>query len=156
MRTAIFPSYFHGKCLDAEGETPHGCPNPDCPVVCGTPGSMVHFYSVLKDIVYNTTRTILVKAAADVYEKGCPIKGKGLKSREDAAIDAGRLSRLRFGTTNGALQETTKREAVHCLDRSEMEKDLEESLDRTCGGIENGLPRCSWTKDMKAFILTFT
>jgi hypothetical protein len=116
---------------------------------------MVHFYSVLKDIVYNTTRTILVKAAADVYEKGCPIKGKGLKSREDAAIDAGRLSRLRFGTTNGALQETTKREAVHCLDRSEMEKDLEESLDRTCGGIENGLPRCSWTKDMKAFILTF-
>ena len=32
METAIFPSYFHGKCQQ-DGVDPPGCPNPDCPVV---------------------------------------------------------------------------------------------------------------------------
>ena len=36
MKTGIFPSYFHGKCLDGNGQEPAGCPDPDCPVVCGT------------------------------------------------------------------------------------------------------------------------
>ncbi|KAJ3002738.1 hypothetical protein NUW54_g5683 [Trametes sanguinea] len=55
MEKAIFPSYFHGKCLDAQGNEPAGCPNPDCPIVCGTPGSLVHFYSQLRFIAYNQT-----------------------------------------------------------------------------------------------------
>ena len=38
---------------------PKGCPNPDCPVVCGTPGSLVHFYPKLRYIVFNNTRHVL-------------------------------------------------------------------------------------------------
>ncbi|OJT07565.1 hypothetical protein TRAPUB_1588 [Trametes pubescens] len=55
METAIFPNFFHGKCLDAQGIEPDGCPNPDCPIVCGTPGSMVHYYSKLRFIAFNET-----------------------------------------------------------------------------------------------------
>ncbi|RPD61479.1 hypothetical protein L227DRAFT_574555 [Lentinus tigrinus ALCF2SS1-6] len=72
MEDAIFPSFFHGKCLDDDGNTPPGCPNPDCPVVCGTPGSMVHFYSKLRYIAFNQTYHLLEALAApgsDTYQK---------------------------------------------------------------------------------------
>lgn len=61
LETAIFPSYFHGKCqrFSKDGQNPPGCPNPDCPVVCGTPGSLVHFYSTLRFIAFNSTKTTL-------------------------------------------------------------------------------------------------
>ena len=71
METAIFPSYFHGKC-QRNGVDPAGCPNPDCPVVCGTPGSLVHFYPKLRYIAYNQTRALLADLAApgsQSYEK---------------------------------------------------------------------------------------
>ena len=61
MENAIFPSYFHGKCQQ-NGVDPPGCPNPDCPVVCGTPGSMVHFYPVLRQIAFNQTRALISNA----------------------------------------------------------------------------------------------
>ncbi|TRM63636.1 hypothetical protein BD626DRAFT_494931 [Schizophyllum amplum] len=71
MLTAIFPSYFHGKC-QRNGVEPPGCPNPDCPVVCGTPGSLVHFYSTLREIAVNQTQTLVMqtvqKNADDVVE----------------------------------------------------------------------------------------
>ncbi|KAL7277196.1 hypothetical protein ACG7TL_009044 [Trametes sanguinea] len=72
MEKAIFPSYFHGKCLDAEGNEPDGCPNPDCPIVCGTPGSLVHFYSQLRFIAYNETFHTLQALATpgtDAYQQ---------------------------------------------------------------------------------------
>ncbi|KAK0480746.1 hypothetical protein IW261DRAFT_1139485 [Armillaria novae-zelandiae] len=53
----IFPGYFHGKC-QVNGVDPPGCPNPDCEVVCGTPGSMVHHYQKLIEIVLNSTMTV--------------------------------------------------------------------------------------------------
>ncbi|TBU46704.1 hypothetical protein BD309DRAFT_887948 [Dichomitus squalens] len=59
MENGIFPSYFHGKCLDKNGNEPAGCPNPDCPVVCGTPGSMVHFFPKLRYIAFNQTLHLL-------------------------------------------------------------------------------------------------
>lgn len=71
MRTAIFPSYFHGKC-QRNGVDPPGCPNPDCPVVCGTPGSLVHFYPTLRFIAYNHTRSSLQRLCSpgnDAYER---------------------------------------------------------------------------------------
>ncbi|KAL1743522.1 hypothetical protein HDZ31DRAFT_40696 [Schizophyllum fasciatum] len=61
MRTAIFPSFFHGKCQQ-NGVDPPGCPNPDCPVVCGTPGSLVHFYPTLRQIAHNETVALLEEA----------------------------------------------------------------------------------------------
>ncbi|KAI9065219.1 hypothetical protein FKP32DRAFT_1647872 [Trametes sanguinea] len=72
MEKAIFPSYFHGKCLDAQGNEPAGCPNPDCPIVCGTPGSLVHFYSQLRFIAYNQTFHTLQALATpgtDAYQQ---------------------------------------------------------------------------------------
>ena len=59
MEAAIFPHYFHGKCLDAAGNEPAGCPNPDCPIVCGTPGSLVHFFPKLRYIAFNQTYHLL-------------------------------------------------------------------------------------------------
>ncbi|KZV75881.1 hypothetical protein PENSPDRAFT_680614 [Peniophora sp. CONT] len=38
---------FRGKYQQDDGE-PEGCPNPDCPVVCGIPGSLVDIYSTLR------------------------------------------------------------------------------------------------------------
>ncbi|KAI0718794.1 hypothetical protein C8T65DRAFT_716785 [Cerioporus squamosus] len=72
MEDAIFPSYFHGKCLDENGYTPSGCPNPDCPIVCGTPGSLVHFFSKLRYIAHNQTSHILQALATpgtDTYQQ---------------------------------------------------------------------------------------
>ncbi|KAI0355908.1 hypothetical protein OH77DRAFT_1424178 [Trametes cingulata] len=72
METAIFPSYFHGKCLDSQGNEPDGCPNPDCPIVCGTPGSLVHFYPKLRFIAYNQTYHLLQDLSApgtDTYKR---------------------------------------------------------------------------------------
>ncbi|VDC00193.1 unnamed protein product [Peniophora sp. CBMAI 1063] len=77
MEKAIFPSYFHGKCQQ-DGVEPEGCPNPDCPVVCGTPGSLVHFYSTLRFIAFNQTRTLL----QDIMSPGSP----GYQQLEDAVI----------------------------------------------------------------------
>ncbi|KAK0203701.1 hypothetical protein DFS33DRAFT_1333315 [Desarmillaria ectypa] len=54
----IFPKYFHGRC-QVNGVDPEGCPNPDCPVVCGTPGSLIHFYPILLEIVHNSTIALL-------------------------------------------------------------------------------------------------
>ncbi|OCH86320.1 hypothetical protein OBBRIDRAFT_797291 [Obba rivulosa] len=71
METAIFPNYFHGKCQQ-NGVDPPGCPNPDCPVVCGTPGSLVHFYSTLRYIAFNQTRHILnefMSPSSDIYRQ---------------------------------------------------------------------------------------
>ena len=56
MENTIFKTYFHGKCQDpVTNIDPPGCPNPDCPVVCGTPGSMVHFYPVFRYRAFNST-----------------------------------------------------------------------------------------------------
>ncbi|OBZ75379.1 hypothetical protein A0H81_04105 [Grifola frondosa] len=71
METAIFPGYFHGKCQQ-DGVDPPGCPNPDCPVVCGTPGSLVHFYPKLRYIAFNNTRYLmksLCTPGTDSYKK---------------------------------------------------------------------------------------
>ena len=43
VEQAFFPGLFHGKC-QRNGVEPAGCPNPSCPVICGTPGSIVYHY----------------------------------------------------------------------------------------------------------------
>ncbi|KAK0192601.1 hypothetical protein F5146DRAFT_1040623 [Armillaria mellea] len=66
----IFPGHFHGKC-QVNGVDPPGCPNPDCAVVCGTPGSLIHFYDDLLDIVFNSTATVcqnMTSPHSNVYQ----------------------------------------------------------------------------------------
>ncbi|KAK0238138.1 hypothetical protein EDD85DRAFT_1023264 [Armillaria nabsnona] len=66
----IFPGYFHGKC-QVNGVDPVGCPNPDCAVVCGTPGSLIHYYEKLLDIVCDSTTTVcqnMTSPHSNVYQ----------------------------------------------------------------------------------------
>ncbi|KAJ7104506.1 hypothetical protein B0H15DRAFT_810347 [Mycena belliarum] len=59
INMTIFPGFFHGKC-QVNGVDPAGCPNPDCPVVCGTPGSIVHYFDTFSELAYNATKDTLM------------------------------------------------------------------------------------------------
>lgn len=90
LEKAIFPSFFHGKCLDEDGNEPSGCPNPDCPIVCGTPGSLIHFYPKLRYIAFNETYHLLqalFDPSSEVY-----------KQVEDAVVAAANQSPQRRRT----------------------------------------------------------
>jgi len=179
MRTAIFPSYFHGKC-QRNGVDPPGCPNPDCPVVCGTPGSLVHFYPMLRFIAYNRTRSALRRLCSpgnDAYERveravvqttsGHHIRG-GERRRvpwfEYAVTGAG--GELGRGLAQGRnfsharTRETTRRNEESVKKQlKEIMAQVSGLLEKACGGHasedENALPNCSWEDAMKRYILTF-
>ncbi|KAI5122112.1 hypothetical protein M0805_002234 [Coniferiporia weirii] len=91
LETAIFPSYFHGKCqrFSKDGQDPPGCPDPDCPVVCGTPGSLVHFYPTLRFIAFNDTRDMmvrLVKPGQKTYEAVANLVSDAQKQKRNVAM----------------------------------------------------------------------
>ncbi|GJE88164.1 hypothetical protein PsYK624_042470 [Phanerochaete sordida] len=157
METAIFPSYFHGKCQQ-DGVDPPGCPNPDCPVVCGTPGSLVHFYGKLRYIAFNQTRyhlQTLATPGSDAY-----------KQVEQAVLDADgaktrRMIRIyeRSGPYGTVPSFLTKREDDTRTKLQDIMRNVGSMLLQTCGGSEdgetNGLADCSWEKAMKEYILSF-
>ncbi|ETW78087.1 hypothetical protein HETIRDRAFT_326012 [Heterobasidion irregulare TC 32-1] len=155
METAIFPSYFHGKC-QRNGVDPPGCPNPDCPVVCGTPGSLVHFYPKLRYIAYNQTRALLADLAApgsQSYEKV-----------ESAVMKAATMRRMvrwyRFGHPVAPnLPYVRKREENVKEGFKNIMAQVALLLEKSCGGRatddEGALSQCSWEAAMKEFILTF-
>ncbi|KAK7682209.1 hypothetical protein QCA50_014796 [Cerrena zonata] len=154
MENAIFPSYFHGKCLRG-GVTPPGCPNPDCDVVCGTPGSLVHFYPKLRYIAFDQTRRglqALSAPGADAYNQleqaVLDSVHQGSNSRRD-----GRLSRYGLSYARRSDDDDVRSQLRSIMD------DLPNIMERVCGGTgsgsTNGLPDCSWTSPMKEYILTF-
>ncbi|KAF7791009.1 hypothetical protein EIP86_001968 [Pleurotus ostreatoroseus] len=165
METAIFPSYFHGKCQQESlgGQDPPGCPNPDCPVVCGTPGSLVHFYGKLRYIAFNQTRHLLKTSAT-------PGQDSYMRSEQmvvDAAnAHAKRMLSMRMFYARAALDGTTpahewltaRADDVKTQFKQIMAQ-LEPLLLNVCGGSNNGetdgLPDCSWEDPMKAYILSF-
>ncbi|KAI0641562.1 hypothetical protein C8Q79DRAFT_1078055 [Trametes meyenii] len=155
METAIFPNYFHGKCLDSNGVEPAGCPNPDCPIVCGTPGSLVHFYPKLRYIAFNQTYHLLQALStpgSDTY-----------KRVEQAVVDAaspGHGERTSKSTSPKMLVPVfLKREQDIKNELKSILTQLRSLLGDACGANgsdeTNGLPECSWEQAMKDFILTF-
>ena len=73
MEHAIFPSFFHGKCLDSKGREPDGCPNPDCPIVCGTPGSLVQTDGTAIGVVsFANPHVGVVSSPSLLANKYCP------------------------------------------------------------------------------------
>ncbi|KAK2461253.1 hypothetical protein APHAL10511_006780 [Amanita phalloides] len=94
IQTAIF-NKFHGKCQRDEyapngtvskNIEPHGCPNPDCPVVCGTPGSLHHYFELVTRIVFKATTNLMQNMAApesDTYKEIEKGMGGGAKSRQE-------------------------------------------------------------------------
>ena len=158
LKTAIFPSFFHGKCLQ-DGHTPEGCPNPDCPVVCGTPGSLVHFYPKLRWIAFNATVHLLrtlSDPSSDTYHQV-----------EQRVMDVAHPHTRRmlkvyarsnpYGTTPMPLLMRKREEEIKTRLKQIMTK-IQPLLLDFCGGtngVSNGLPFCSWEDAMKAYILTF-
>ncbi|KAI0301613.1 hypothetical protein B0F90DRAFT_1810134 [Multifurca ochricompacta] len=152
MKTAIFPSHFHGKC-QRNGVDPPGCPNPDCPVVCGTPGSLVHFYPTLRLIAFNYTRSTLQRLCSpgnDAYMKAERAVARAATTPRKRESEPGRVSW--FGHFGHREDKVNKGFRVIMGQVSTL-------LEQACGGYPseevNALAGCSWEEAMKAFILTF-
>ncbi|KIY62416.1 hypothetical protein CYLTODRAFT_494657 [Cylindrobasidium torrendii FP15055 ss-10] len=150
----IFPGYFHGKC-QRKGVNPPGCPNPDCPVVCGTPGSMVHFYTKLTQISYNSALTLL-NSYADPNSK--PYK-EVLKLADGRQARSSLVSRI-IRSTFSAVDDTRPSSKRSQTEVADVTKSIPGLLETACYGFEGmdekHRPKyCSWEKRMKEFILTF-
>lgn len=155
MEEAIFPSYFHGKCL-VNGVEPDGCPNPDCPVVCGTPGSLVHFFGKLRYIAFNQTRQFMKEITtpgSDTYEK---VEQNILAADSKTRRSIRMYSRAGpYGTVPMLL--TRREEEAKSKLKQTMAK-VPSWLEYICGGENddtNGLPDCSWEDAMKRYIVSF-
>lgn len=146
LEHAIFPSYFHGKCLYANGTVPDGCPNPDCPVVCGTPGSMVHFYPTLVHIVFDYVSGKL----ANITHPGTKVYHKVEKMVLADAQETQRRTQSREPTSaKFRARGTTSTQKQF---RAIM-KDFPAMMLAACGG--SNLSQCRWEAYMKKFILKF-
>ena len=172
MENAIFKSYFHGKCQDpTTGIDPAGCPNPDCPVVCGTPGSIVHFYSKFRSLAYEA----VVHLFEEISKPNSPAYQKfeqGVISATSSSSSAGERRRrtVRFMRETDWLAEppvgfdnksNEKRgDSAHIRDRLQaILQQFSSKLRSVCGGNgtsdSNELPSCSWELKFKEYILSF-
>ncbi|KAI0049174.1 hypothetical protein FA95DRAFT_1571363 [Auriscalpium vulgare] len=162
METAIFPSYFHGKC-QVNGVDPKGCPNPDCPVVCGTPGSLVHFYPTLRFIAFNETREAMrlyTSSDSEAYRQveHDVVRAAGKQAR--AAVP--RFARYGddvAGVMGENMPYVKKREESAKKALREILDEIPDLLAKACGGSAkdsvDGLPSCSWDAAMQEYILSF-
>jgi hypothetical protein len=153
MENAIFPSFFHGKC-QRNGVDPPGCPNPDCPVVCGTPGSLVHFYERLRYIAFNSTKTLLEEMTSPGSKPYQDVKRRVLaaSSSRPSARRSRMYSRALSRYPPGDDLTPSKRSEI--ADRlAEIMKEIPTDLEKACDGP--GLSKCSWETQMKAYILSF-
>ncbi|KAH7886874.1 hypothetical protein F5I97DRAFT_1067994 [Phlebopus sp. FC_14] len=146
LEHAIFPGYFHGKCQDANGMNPPGCPNPDCPKVCGTPGSLVHFYTTLQNIVFSQTRGLLT----NLTSPGSPTY-KHIEKMVLADARQGQRRISRFSKVG--------RNQVDARGSTNAKKSFEDSIGKLPSTMTNlcgvNLSRCSWEREMKHFILQY-
>jgi hypothetical protein len=165
MKIAIFPSYFHGKC-QRNGIEPPGCPNPDCPVVCGTPGSLVHFFPTLRFIAFNYTRGALQQLCSPGHEAYTQAE-RAVVEAAGASYGRGDEQRRAPWFVSGAGELAPRRKFPYVWKREEnVKKEFEATmkqvpklLEQACGGDPsegvNALSKCSWETAMKAFFLTF-
>ncbi|KAJ4000160.1 hypothetical protein F5050DRAFT_1685862 [Lentinula boryana] len=175
LENAIFPSYFHGKCQQptANGTLvdPPGCPNPDCPVVCGTPGSLVHFFPVLRNITFKAHEdifTLLTKQDSESFQdvKTCVLDAMPTKKcPKESAHDKRSISRLfaaHISRSSGRRTYSGILPRENCYDDAIFEQDLfyvlQHNMVQMWPGVcdaRNGLRNCSWEKPIKAVISGF-
>ena len=132
LEHAVFPSYFHGKC-QVNGVDPSGCPNPDCPVVCGTPGSLVHFYSKLCSLVFDCIQDYVQSLLSP-------------DSRTYQEVEKSILADACPMNKNEKISYTRRMQTIF--------KQFSSRLETACGGADK-LSKCSWENEMKSFILSF-
>ncbi|KAJ6495304.1 hypothetical protein C8R45DRAFT_166761 [Mycena sanguinolenta] len=158
LRFAVFPSHFHGKCLDDEGHEPEGCPDPDCPMVCGTPGSMVHFYDDFARISFAATNASLMSSAAPDSDSYLALEKRVTTlSRPRLGTAPGprilRYRRLFDILGNDELSASPVAQNNVALSLRSIVAKLPDELEKSCGGPD--IPRCLWEKPMKEYILSF-
>ena len=170
MENAIFKSYFHGKCEDpTTGKDPAGCPNPDCPVVCGTPGSIVHFYSKFRSLAFDATVHLfdeITEPSSAAYQKF----EKGVISATSSGFSSGNRQRVvRFMReadwsakpwVGFDKNKNIKYRAEDIRERLQMIlRQFPSKLKAICGGNgagdSNELRSCSWEAEFKQYILSF-
>lgn len=163
LRAAIFPGYFHGKCLK-NGVVPDGCPNPDCDVVCGTPGSLVHFYPTLRSIVFDDFMGAMKNVTnpqSEAYKKA----EKMYLSRSDKRSLSTRMLRYSRSTSHPlgpeldarAISGSSYEKRAETAEKERFEGVVQRmpgQLKKACGG-DKELAQCSWESSMKQYILSF-
>lgn len=130
----------------------------------------MHFYPKLRYIAFNRTRhalTTLAHPGGDAYAE---VEERVLA---DALSSKPRLARRYLHSLNDTrpeIVERANRDIAHAVILERRANDVKAELrgilanigpmlEQTCGGTgtgrTNGLPWCSWEKDMKSYILTF-
>jgi len=170
METAIFSSYFHGKCEDSvTGIAPTGCPNPSCPVVCGTPGSMVYHFPKLRRIAFNTVQAVLLEhtmEGSDTYDAVQRAVKRFAVARNVTMRSIPRIfwarKDLELFLPEYEYPYLTKRADDVGAELKPILESVPERLARVCGYVdpdEDGsvdeLQRCSWEAETVEYILQF-
>ncbi|KAG9313490.1 hypothetical protein JVU11DRAFT_5815 [Chiua virens] len=143
LEHAIFPSYFHGKCLWPNGTVPNGCPNPDCPVVCGTPGSMVHFFPKLTQIAFDQVSGKLTNLTSP--------KSKAYQQLKKMVLSDAQKMEPRSTSRSATLK--ARRTATTEKKLRAIMKTFPTMMMSACGG--SNLAQCCWEEYMKKFILQY-
>ncbi|KAF9078819.1 hypothetical protein BDP27DRAFT_1356597 [Rhodocollybia butyracea] len=171
LEYALFPCFFHGKCQRPSPNgtlaDPPGCPNPDCPVVCGTPGSMVHFYSNFTSIAFRTQQEIfsnltlqnsdafkdVATCVRDAMTKNCD---RTPRTASPSTRSLSRLFSARFPldmrSSRPNCDENSDATIKYLYDT--LHHNLVESWPDICDAGHD-LQRCKWEKEIKKFILQF-
>ena len=165
MENAIFKSYFHGKCEDSTtGIDPPGCPNPNCPVVCGTPGSIVHFYSKFCSLAFDAIVHLfdeIIKPSSAAYQKVEASVISATSSSSPSAENRQRKVRFmreadwvpkpRIGFYKGKNIEKRASEDI----RDKLQTILQQFSSKMKSICGNELHSCSWEAEFKQYILSF-
>jgi len=173
LETAIFPSYFHGKCEDpTTGVIPAGCPNPSCPVVCGTPGSMVYHFPKLRRIAFDTIHAVLLehtREGSDTYNAVQKTVKRFADTPTASNMTTRSISRIFWARKDldlllpeyGSMHLTKRVDDVGTILKPIIES-IPARLARVCeyvGSDQNGsadeLQGCSWEAKTVAYISQF-
>jgi hypothetical protein len=161
MENAIFKSYFHGKCEDpTTGIDPSGCPNPDCPVVCGTPGSLVHFYSKFCSLAFDAIVHLfdeIIEPSSAAYQKceasviSATSSAKNRQRMVRFMREADWVAEPRVGFYKGKNVKKRAREDI----RDKLQTILRQFSSKMKSICGDELRYCSWEAEFKQYILSF-
>ncbi|KAF8155756.1 hypothetical protein B0H34DRAFT_642848, partial [Crassisporium funariophilum] len=161
MEHEIFEKKFHGKCQNPiTGLDPAGCPNPDCPVVCGTPGSIIHFYLTFRYIAFNATVNLLkdiLKTDSPAFQQVEQLVQADIPTKQRRLMRFMRKMST-FGNKDIIMDNETRAERVKDT-LAAIFRPVRSKMTSACGGTANGktngLPDCTWEAQFKEYISTF-
>jgi len=149
MEAAEFPGFFHGKC-QVNGVDPKGCPDPNCPVVCGTPGSIIHFYNTFVNIAFNITMQGVANITSPTNTSS---QFSEIQKEVTSACQGGAQRRRRFAmfSSNTCSDQDSVKSTLETILGSD---NIRSTMVTECGGQD--LPDCNWIKQgMKDYVLSW-